>query len=80
MKGIGVHCGEAGAYNKTPHNVVLRWFDDVLSILTKHNIGYALWNLRGAFGILDSQRADVEYESWYGHQLDREYLALLQHY
>lgn len=79
-QGIGVHCGEAGAYNKTPHHVVMRWFADVLGILTKHNIGYALWNLRGAFGILDSQRTDIEYESWYGHQLDREYLELLQRY
>jgi endoglucanase len=77
-EGVGVHCGEGGAYHRTPHDVFLRWFRDVLDILTAHDIGYALWNFRGAFGILDSGRDDVEYEDWYGHQLDRELLTLLQ--
>ena len=27
--GVGVHCGEGGAYNKTPHKVVLAWLRDV---------------------------------------------------
>jgi endoglucanase len=77
-EGVGVHCGEGGAYHRTPHDVFLRWFRDVLDILTAHDIGHALWNFRGAFGILDSGRDDVEYEDWYGHQLDRELLTLLQ--
>ena len=77
-EGVGVHCGEGGAYNRTPHDVFLRWFHDVLDILTSHNIGYALWNFRGPFGILDSGRGDIEYEDWHGHALDRELLALLQ--
>lgn len=79
-RGIGVHCGEGGAYNQTPHNVVLAWFRDVLEILTAHNIGYALWNFRGPFGILDSGRDDVDYEDWHGHKLDRELLDLLQEF
>ena len=69
---IGVHCGEGGAYSHTPHDVVLRWLRDVLEILTAHGIGYALWNLRGPFGILGPGRADVAYEDWHGHKLDRE--------
>jgi endoglucanase len=76
--GVGVHCGEGGAFNRTPHDVFLRWFRDVLEILTGHNIGYALWNFRGSFGVLDSAREDVEYEDWHGHQLDRKLLMLLQ--
>ncbi len=79
-EGVGVHCGEGGAYSFTPHPVVLSWFRDVLEILTSHQIGYALWNFRGDFGILDSGRRDVTYEDWYGHQLDRQYLALLQEF
>ena len=43
----------------------------MLEILTGHGIGYALWNFRGSFGLLDSGRKDVEYEDWHGHQLDR---------
>jgi endoglucanase len=76
-QGIGVHCGECGCFNQTPHDVVLAWFRDVLEILTGYNIGYALWEFRGTFGILDSQRKDVTYEDWNGHQLDRKLLKLL---
>ncbi len=79
-KGVGVHCGEGGGYSRTPHRVVLDWLGDVLSILAEFGIGYALWNLRGSFGILDSGRADVRYADWYGHQLDSELLELLQRY
>ena len=77
-QGIGVHCGEGGAVCHTPHDVVLGWLRDVLEILTAHGIGFALWNFRGAFGILDSGREDVDYEDWHGHALDRELLSLLQ--
>ena len=79
-KGVGVHCGEGGCYNKTPHPVFLAWFGDILDILTLHNIGYALWNFRGDFGILDSGRKDIEYSDWYGHKLDSKLLALLKKY
>jgi len=58
--------------------VVLAWLRDVMEILKGHNIGYALWNFRGSFGILDSERGDVSYEDFHGHQLDRKLLALLQ--
>lgn len=78
--GIGVHCGECGCYNKTPYKVFLAWFEDVMDILYGHGIGYALWNFRGPFGILDSGREDIEYEDWHGHQLDRQLLTLLQRY
>lgn len=80
QQGIGVHCGEGGAFNETPHDVVLSWFRDVLEILTGADIGYALWNFRGAFGILDSGRKDVDYEEWHGRKLDRKLLSLLQEF
>jgi endoglucanase len=79
-KGVGVHCGEGGAFNKTPHTVVLAWLRDVLEILTGHGIGLALWNFRGSFGILDSGRTDVQYEDFQGHKLDRKLLGLLQEF
>lgn len=79
-RGIGVHCGECGCYNKTPHEVFLSWFGDVIDILTDAGIGYALWNFRGDFGILDSRRADIEYTDWYGHKLDSKLLELLKKY
>jgi len=79
-QGVGVHCGEGGAFNQTPHDVFLRWLRDVLEVLSGFNIGWALWNFRGSFGVLDSQRADAPYEDWHGHQLDTQLLALLQEF
>ena len=78
--GAGVHCGEGGCFKHTPHDVFLRWFTDVLEILTGYGIGYALWNFRGSFGVLDSEREDVAYEDWHGHKLDRKLLELLQRF
>lgn len=78
QSGTGVHCGECGSYNKTPHPVFLAWFGDVVDILSSHGIGFALWNFRGAFGIMDSGRIDVDYEDWYGHKLDRKLLDLIR--
>ena len=79
-QGVGVHCGECGCYRETPHEVFLAWFGDVLDVLTENQIGYALWNFRGDFGVLDSGRKDVQYEDWYGHKLDRKMLELLKKY
>ena len=76
--GIGVHCGEGGSYSRTPADVFYAWMTDVLEILHSHEIGWALWNLRGSFGLVDSGRTDIEYEDWREHKLDRRLLTLLQ--
>lgn len=76
--GVGVHCGECGGWNKTPHEVFLAWFNDVTDILVSNNIGFALWEFIGDFGILNSGRSDVAYEDWNGYKLDRKLLTLIQ--
>ncbi len=76
--GLGVMIGEMGAFRHTPHPVVLRWMEDLLVTAQGENWGWALWEFRGPFGVLDSQRADVTYERWEGHALDRRLLDLLQ--
>jgi len=76
--GVGVHCGEGGAYHTVPHATALAWLGDALTVLEEYGIGWALWNLRGGFGVLDSGREDVEYEEFDGHQLDRKMLDLLR--
>lgn len=80
QKGVGVMVGEWGAYNKTPHDVTLRWMEDCLKNWQEAGWGWALWNFRGSFGVLDSGRTDVPYETWNGHQLDRKMLELLKRY
>jgi len=79
-KGVGIHCGECGCYNKTPHPVFMAWFEDVLDVLHQRGVGFGLWEFSGAFGILNSGRSDIEYENWYGEKLDRKLLNLLQKY
>jgi hypothetical protein len=49
-------------------------------VLKASSIGWALWNLHGSFGILDSGRADVDYEDYRGHKMDRKMLDLLRKY
>lgn len=78
QKGVGIHVGEWGAFNRTPHKVVLAWMSDCLTLWKEAGWGWALWNLHGSFGVLDSQRADVDYETFRGHKLDRRMLDLLQ--
>lgn len=77
-KGVGVMVGEWGAFNKTPHDVVLAWARDYLELWKEAGWGWALWNFRGSFGILDSGRADVAYEDFRGHKLDKKLLDLLR--
>jgi len=77
-KGVGVHVGEWGTFNQTSHQVTLAWMQDFLELWQDAGWGWALWNLRGSFGPLDSQRADVAYEDFHGHSLDRAMLELLR--
>jgi endoglucanase len=72
--------GEFGAYNHTPHPIVLAWMEDNLKLWQEKGLGWALWNFKGAFGVLDSGRKDVVYEDFHGHKLDRAMLELLLKY
>ena len=70
--------GEFGVYNQTPHRFALSWMNDTLAEFKKAGWGWALWNFTGSFGICDSGRFDVAYETWHGRKLDRAMLELLQ--
>jgi endoglucanase len=78
--GVSVHVGEFGAYSKTPHDVVLSWLRELMSQWKQAGWGWAMWNLRGSFGILNSNREDVKYEDFKGHKLDRKMLEILKEY
>jgi endoglucanase len=60
--------------------VTLAWMTDWLQLLEEAGWGWAVWNLRGSYGPLDSQRSDVEFEESEGHRLDRAMLDLLLRY
>ncbi|HPG40253.1 MAG TPA: cellulase family glycosylhydrolase [bacterium] len=79
-QGIPVFVGEWGVYRFTPHDVTLAFMEDRLKAMQAAGLGWALWNFRGSFGILDSDREDVDYINYNGHQLDADMLDLLQQY
>lgn len=78
--GHTIAVGEWGAYNQTPHAVTLAWMKDWLEVWKANRAGWALWNLRGSFGVVDSERTDVTYTPFEGHQLDQKMLDLLRQY
>ena len=77
-QGVGVHVGEWGAFQYTPHPVALAWMRDCLDLWKEAGWGWSMWNFRGGFGVLDSNRQDVAYEDFRGHKLDRKMLDLLK--
>lgn len=77
-QGAGVHVGEWGVFNRTPHAVTLAFMRDYLDLWREAGWGWSLWNLRGSFGVLDSERQDVKYEDFRGHKLDRKMLEVLR--
>lgn len=76
--GIPVVGCEFGVYNKTPHSISINVISDHVSLFKEHDFGFALWNLSGSFGIFNSGRRDVLYESYEGQKLDRLMLDALK--
>jgi len=68
---------EFGVHNQTPHKVAVAFLTDLSAFFRQNNLGWALWNLTGSFGILNSDRKDCTYESYQGYKLDRAMLDAL---
>jgi endoglucanase len=77
-QGTAIFVGEWGCYKRTPHQTALAWMRDLTDLWREMNWGWAMWNFRGSFGILDSGRKDVDYVDFRGHRLDGQMLQLLQ--
>ncbi len=76
----GVMVGEFGAFNQTPHEVVLAWMNDLLANWHEAGWGWAMWNFRGSIGVMNSNRSDAEYVDYYGLKMDKKMMELLQKY
>ncbi len=75
---IPIHFGEMGCDHRTPPDVVYAWYNDSLDVLNNLHAGWALWNFRGPFGVVDTNRAGTKFTDHHGHQLDSQLLKLLQ--
>lgn len=76
-QGVAVHIGEMGCYSKTPNDVALRWFSDLLGLFKEYGWGYSLWNFVGAFGIINHGRPGARIEKMRGFDVDRDLFDLV---
>jgi len=75
--GAKVHIGEFGCYNKTPNDIALRWLTDLFDVYREFGWGYALWNFKGTFGIIDHGREGARFEKMDGFNVDRDLFELM---
>ena len=76
--GVPIHFGEMGCNRYIPPKVVYAWFNDALDVINGLHSGWALWNFRGPFGIVDTNREGTDYKDFHGHKLDHTLLKILQ--
>ena len=53
---LPLYCGEWGALPSVPRADRLRWYRDFRSVLEKNGIGWAHWDYKGGFGVVDGER------------------------
>jgi hypothetical protein len=76
-RGAAIHIGELGCFKQTPNDIAIRWFTDLLDVLKEFRWGYALWNFRGPFGIIEHGRPGTKIELLAGYHVDRVLLDLM---
>jgi endoglucanase len=54
--GLPLYCGEWGALPSVPRADRLRWYADMRHVLEKYGIGWATWDWKGGFGVVDRER------------------------
>lgn len=75
--GTPVFVGEFGCYKATPNDVALAWMTDLLDLLAEFRWGWAMWNFRGNFGLVDPARPGARVENVDGFDVDRDLLDLM---
>lgn len=78
QKGVPIHIGEFGCFNKTPNEVALLWLNDLMSLYKELGWGYCLWNFKGAFGIVEHGRPGTVYTDMDGFQVDKALLDIMK--
>jgi hypothetical protein len=77
-RGVPVHVGEFGCYEKTPDEVARAWFADLFAVFAEFGWGFALWEFEGPFGIVGHQRPGAVFEELNGFRVDRNLLELMR--
>ncbi len=53
--GLALYCGEWGCLPTVPPEDRLAWYRDARSVFEEHGIGWANWDYKGSFGIVDQE-------------------------
>jgi endoglucanase len=56
VTGLPLYCGEWGALPSVPRADRLRWYADFRAVLEKYGIGWATWDWKSSFGVVDRER------------------------
>lgn len=75
-QGVPVHLGECGCYNKVKNETALAWYKDFFSVCNELGFGFALWNFRGPFGIVEHGRENTNWKNINGMKVDAELYEL----
>lgn len=57
--GCALYCGEFGAHRLAPFEVRAAWYRDVVSVFEEFGIGWANWDYRGSFALVDASGAST---------------------
>jgi aryl-phospho-beta-D-glucosidase BglC (GH1 family) len=76
-RGANIHIGEFGCFNRTPNDIAMRWFADLLGVFKEFGWGFAMWNFQGPFGIIEHGRPGAKLECIAGYNVDRALLDLM---
>ncbi|MGK2864209.1 MAG: glycoside hydrolase family 5 protein, partial [Chitinophagaceae bacterium] len=55
---LPLYCGEWGSLSTVPDEARYQWYRDIKSVLEKNNIGWATWDYKGGFGIVNSKKEE----------------------
>lgn len=52
--GLPLYCGEFGCFDRTPAELRIAWYRDILAVFDAYDIAWANWDYKGSFGIVDN--------------------------
>ena len=58
--GNPLYCGEFGVIKLAPLPVRQAWYRDIISVFNEHQIGWANWDYKGMFGLVDGEGKSTE--------------------
>ena len=61
-RGMPLYCGEWGCYDTVPHEIRLRWWADMVSILDEEGIDWAVYAYRNRWGVVLDNKGQFDPE------------------